>query len=226
MKITYLGHACILIETKDKTILIDPFITGNPLAKHIKIENLKPDYILITHAHEDHILDVETIAKNSGALLVSNFEIINYYQAKGFKGHSMNIGGSWKFDFGRVFCTTAVHSSSFPDGTYGGVPCGFIIETSHHRVYVAGDTALTHDMRIIPKVFGRIDMAVLPIGDNFTMGINAAAVAAGFLLCDHVLGYHYDTFDAIKLDKEKAMKRFEQMDKDLYLLPIGDCLKI
>jgi len=121
MKITYLGHASLLIEIEGKAILVDPFISGNELAKHIDINQLQADYILITHAHQDHILDVENIAKRTGALLIANFEIITFFEKKGLSGHSMNIGGSWQFDFGTIHVVNAVHSSSFPDGTYGEI---------------------------------------------------------------------------------------------------------
>ena len=226
MKITFLGHACISIETRDKTLLIDPFISGNELASNIDINKLKPDYILITHAHQDHILDVEAIAKNSGAKLISNYEIITYYEQKGIEGHPMNHGGSWQFDFGKVHYTNAIHSSSFPDGSYGGQPGGFVLETHHHRLYIAGDTALTYDMKLIPETIGALDLVVLPIGDNFTMGVDAAIKASAFLNCNTILGYHYDTFGFIKIDKTKAINKFAKSKKQLHLLPIGDYLKL
>jgi L-ascorbate metabolism protein UlaG (beta-lactamase superfamily) len=226
MKITYLGHACISIETSDKTLLIDPFITGNELAKDIDIDKLYADYILITHAHQDHILDVEAIAKRTGAKVVSNFEIVNHFEALGIEGHPMNHGGKWKFDFGTVHYTNAIHTSSFPDGSYGGQPGGFVIETNHHRLYIAGDTALTYDMKLIPEVIGELDLAVLPIGDNFTMGVDEAIKASKFLNCNNVLGYHYDTFGYIEIDKAAAIEKFAKSRKKLNLLPIGDNLKI
>lgn len=226
MKITYLGHSSLSIETKDKTLLIDPFISGNELAKHIAINTLQADYILVTHAHQDHMLDVEAIAKNTGATVISNFEIVTYFEAKGIKGHPMNHGGKWNFDFGTVHYTNAVHSSSFPDGTYGGQPGGFVIETNHHRIYIAGDTALTYDMKLIPEVIGELDLAVLPVGDNFTMGINEALKACKFLNCNKVLGYHFDTFGYIKIDHTTAIAKFAEAKKELLLLPIGDYLKL
>ena len=210
MKITYLGHSCLSIETKDKTLLIDPFISGNELAKGININNLQADYILITHAHQDHILDVESIAKRTGATVISNYEIVTYFENKGIKGHPMNHGGKWNFDFGTVHFTNAIHSSSFPDGSYGGQPGGFVIETSHHRIYIAGDTALTYDMKLIPEVIGELDLAVLPVGDNFTMGINEALKACEFLNCNKVLGYHFDTFGYIKIDHTTAITKFAE----------------
>jgi L-ascorbate metabolism protein UlaG (beta-lactamase superfamily) len=225
MKITFLGHASLQIEVGGKYIIVDPFISGNDLAKDIEIVSLKADYILITHAHQDHILDVETIAKNTGAKLVSNYEIISHYGNKGIEGHPMNHGGSWNFDFGRVTYTNAIHTSSFPDGSYGGNPGGFIIESKEGNLYIAGDTALTMDMKLIPMQC-KIDLAVLPIGDNFTMGIDSAIIASDFIECDNILGYHYDTFGYIKIDKEIAKSKFLKANKKLHLLEIGKNITI
>jgi len=225
MKITYLGHAALSIEAHGKTIIVDPYITANELAKNIDINKLEADYILVTHAHADHILDVETIAKRTGATIISNFEITTYFEKKGLKVHPMNIGGSWKFDFGKIHMVNALHSSSFPDGSYGGNPAGFVLETKHHKVYIAGDTALTYDMKLIPKIIGEIDLAILPIGDNFTMGVKSALKACDFLACKKVLGYHFDTFGYIKIDKVKTIDKFAKKRIELNLLPIGDSLK-
>ena len=226
MKITYLGHSTLSIETKDKTIIVDPFISGNELAKHIDINQLQADYILVTHAHQDHILDVEAIAKRTGAKVISNYEIVTYFENKGISGHPMNHGGKWTFDFGTVHYTNAIHSSSFPDGSYGGQPGGFVIETSHHRIYIAGDTALTYDMKLIPDVIGELDLAILPVGDNFTMGVKEALKASRFLHCTKVLGYHFDTFGYIKINHSEAIQLFAAAKKELILLPIGDYLKL
>lgn len=225
MKITFLGHACLLIETEGKHIVVDPFISGNDLASHIDLSKIKADYILITHAHQDHILDVETIAKITGAKIVSNFEIVNYFEKKGLSGHPMNHGGSWNFDFGKVTFTNAVHSSSFPDGTYGGQPGGFVIEAKAANIYIAGDTSLTMDMQLIP-IHTQLDLAILPIGDNFTMGIESAIYASDFVQCDRILGYHYDTFGYIKIDHHEAKKKFLDVDKELILLPIGESITL
>ncbi|MHB1105469.1 MAG: metal-dependent hydrolase [Lutibacter sp.] len=226
MKITFLGHSSLSIETKDKTLLIDPFITGNELAKNIDINKLQANYILITHAHQDHIMDVEAIAKRTKATIISNFEIVTYFESKGIKGHPMNHGGKWKFDFGTVHYTNAVHSSSFPDESYGGQPGGFVIETSHHRIYISGDTALTYDMKLIPQVIGELDLAILPIGDNFTMGLDEAIIATKFLGCNKVLGVHFDTFEPIKINHKKAFEKFAKAKKELILLEIGGSLKL
>lgn len=225
MEIRFLGHASISIETKGKKIIVDPFISGNELASNIEVDTLEADYILITHAHQDHILDVEQIAKNTGAKIVSNFEIVDYYGQKGFEGHPMNFGGKWEFDFGTLHYVVAQHSSVFPDGIYGGNPGGFVLVNDEGSIYIAGDTALTMDMKLIP-LFASLDLAILPIGDNFTMGIDQAVMAAEFVNCDRVLGYHYDTFGYIKLDRELATKKFHIKDKELILLDIGDFIEI
>lgn len=221
MKITFLGHATLFIKTTKALILVDPFISGNELAKGIiNLDKLKPDYILLTHAHQDHVLDVETIAEQSKATIVSNYEIATYYENKGFKVHPMNHGGSWKFDFGSLKYVNAIHTSSFADGTYGGQPGGFILSADNKNVYIAGDTALTMDMQLIPLSF-TLDLAILPIGDNFTMGVDDAIIAADFVACDAILGYHFDTFGYIKIDQEKAKQKFSEAYKKLHLLDIG-----
>ncbi len=223
MKIKYLGHASLLIEVAGKNIVIDPFITGNPLAAgKIDVDEIKADYILITHAHQDHILDVERIAQNNpGVVIVSNFEIASYYGKKGFQFHPMNHGGSWNFDFGTLTYVNAIHTSSFPDGSYGGQPGGFVLETNEGNIYVAGDTALTMDMEIIPEMT-ELDLAVLPIGDNFTMGYRSAIIAADYLEVGLIMGYHFDTFDLIKIDHEKVTKAFDKAGLELILPQIGD----
>ncbi len=225
MKITFLGHASLHIETGAYNIIVDPFISANEKASHINIEELKADYILITHAHQDHILDVETIAKNTGAKIVSNYEIVTHYGNKGFEGHPMNHGGSWQFDFGTLKYVNAIHTSSFPDGSYGGQPGGFVLQTKDKTIYIAGDTALHYDMKLIGKKFD-LDIAILPIGDNFTMGVDDALTATRFLKCDRVLGYHYDTFGYIEIDKPRAIAKFVSQLKNLTLLEIGESMSI
>ena len=225
MKITYLGHAGLSIEVAGKNLIVDPFISPNPLAKDIDIEVLEADYILNTHAHQDHIVDVDAIAKRTGAKIISNFEIVTHYGNLGFEGHPMNHGGSWQFEFGRVTYTNAIHTSSFPDGSYGGQPGGFLLETDEGNIYIAGDTALTFDMKLIPMQC-KLDFAVLPIGDNFTMGYESAVIAAGFIECDKIMGYHYDTFGYIEIDHGKAKNAFSTAGKELILLPIGDSVEV
>ncbi len=226
MKITFYGQNSLALSIGDFNIIVDPFITGNDLSKDkIDIMDLKADYILLTHAHQDHILDAEAIAKNTGATIVSNYEISNHYEAKGFDVHPMNHGGWWQFDFGRVKYVNAIHTSSFPDGSYGGQPGGFVIETAQANVYIAGDTALTMDMKLIP-MYTKLDLAILPIGDNFTMGVDDAIKACDFIKCDKVLGVHYDTFGYIEIDHDEAKRKFDQAGKDLMLLDIGESIDV
>ncbi len=226
MKITFYGHNTLLLEIGDTKVLIDPFITGNPLAKDkVTLDSIKVDYILLTHAHQDHILDVEEIAKQSNAIIVSNYEIATYYQNKGFEVHPMNHGGNWNFNFGKVKYVNAIHTSSFPDGTYGGQPGGFVIEADSKTIYIAGDTALTMDMKLIP-LSHKIDLAILPLGDNFTMGVDDAIIASDFVECNKVLGVHYDTFGFIKIDHKEAKLKFTEKNKDLILLEIGESISL
>ncbi len=223
MKITFYGHACLGIEVSGKHIIVDPFITGNPKAAHIDVNSLKADYILLTHAHQDHTLDVEAIASRTGAVVVSNYEIASHYGAKGLKYHPMNHGGSWQFDFGKLKYVIALHTSSFPDGSYGGQPGGFVIEGEHKNIYIAGDTALTMDMKLIP-MRTKLDLAVLPIGNNFTMDVDDAIIASDFVDCDKILGYHFDTFGYIEINHNDAKKKFFDAGKDLMLLEIGESI--
>ena len=225
MKITFYGHASLGIEIGGKNIIVDPYISPNPKASHIDVNALKADYILLTHAHGDHIADVETIAKNTNATIVSNAEIAGFYANKGFETHPMNHGGSWNFDFGKVKFVQAIHSSSFPDGSYGGNPGGFVIEGEHKNIYIAGDTALTFDMQLIP-LRTKLDLAVFPIGNNFTMDIEDAIIASDFVECDKILGYHFDTFGYIEIDHKEAVKKFFDAGKDLMLLEIGESIEL
>ncbi|TCN55376.1 metal-dependent hydrolase [Flavobacterium circumlabens] len=225
MKITFYGHASLGIEVGGKHIIVDPFITGNPQASEIDINTLKADYILLTHAHGDHVLDVEAIAKNTDAVIVSNAEITSYYATLGFKAHPMNHGGSWKFDFGKVKYVNAIHSSSFPNGSYGGNPGGFVIEGEHKNIYIAGDTALSMDMKLIP-MRTKLDLAILPIGNNFTMDVEDAIIASDFLECDKILGYHFDTFGYIEINHDEAIRKFFDKGKDLMLLKIGESIEL
>lgn len=225
MKITFYGHASLGIEVGGKHIIVDPFITGNPLASAIDINTLKADYILVTHAHGDHILDVEAIANRTQATIVSNAEIASYYAKLGLKAHPMNHGGSWNFDFGKVKYVNAIHSSSFPDGSDGGNPGGFVIEGEHKNIYIAGDTALTMDMKLIP-MRTTLDLAILPIGSNFTMDVEDAIIASDFVECDKILGYHFDTFGYIEINHEESIRKFFDKGKDLMLLEIGESIEL
>ncbi|HHP7241875.1 MAG TPA: metal-dependent hydrolase [Cyclobacteriaceae bacterium] len=221
MEITFYGHACFDVQLMNTNILFDPFITPNALAKEIDINNLNPNYILLTHGHQDHMADASAIAERTNARIVANYEVATWFQNQGFDVHPMNHGGSWSFDFGKVKMVNAVHSSMLPDGSNGGNPAGFIIETDAYTFYFAGDTALTIDMQLIPR-FAKLDLAILPIGDNFTMGVDDAIVASDFIECDKVLGLHYDTFPYIEIDKTKAVNKFNAKGKELILMDIGE----
>jgi len=226
MKLTYYGHSCFSVESGGKHLLFDPFISPNGMATHIDIEAIKAHYILISHGHVDHVADVERIAKRTNATIVSNFEIVSWFQAKGLpKGHPMNFGGSWNFDFGKVKYVQAIHSSVMPDGSYGGNPGGFVVETQEGNFYYSGDTALTMDMQLIGMQH-KLNFAVMPIGDNFTMGIEDAVKAAEFCKVNKVIGVHFNTFDVIKVDTEKAKKTFQDNNKELVILEIGKTIEL
>ena len=225
MRITYYGHSCFLVEINGKKLLFDPFISQNPLASNIDAGKIKADFILVSHGHADHTADLLSLANQTGATVVSNWEICSWVQIKGYKKvHPMNIGGHWIFEFGKVKCVNAVHSSSLPDGTYGGNPMGFLIETPDGKFYYAGDTALHLDMKLIGD-YKKMDLAFLPIGNNFTMGIDNAVIASDFIRCDRIIGMHYDTFDMIKIDHDEAKKKFDSAGKQLTLMQVGQTLE-
>ena len=226
MNLTYYGHSCFSVVINGKNLLFDPFITGNELAKDININNIEADYILLSHAHFDHVADAETIAKRTGATIIANYETAMWFAGKGIQKYQpMNTGGKWKFDFGTVKCVNAVHSSTLPDGSNGGNPMGFIIITDEMNFYYAGDTALTLDMQLIP-LFADIDLAILPIGDNFTMGLEDAVQAAKMVQTKLVIGVHYDTFGFIKIDHQKAIDLFKNNELELKLPAIGETIEI
>jgi L-ascorbate metabolism protein UlaG (beta-lactamase superfamily) len=206
--LTYYGHSTWALETKNANVVIDPFFTGNPLAT-VAAGDVSPAFILVTHAHGDHYGDTVELAKRTGATLIANFEIVAYAQKQGVaKAHPLHIGGGYSFPFGRVKLTIAFHGSSFPDGTYGGEPAGLLIEADGKRIYSAGDTALFSDMRLIGD--GGLDVAMLPIGDNFTMGPEDAAAAAKLLGAQTVFPEHYNTWPVITQDPQAFKRRVEE----------------
>lgn len=224
MKITYYGHSSFRIESNGTSLLFDPFITPNELAKGIDINEIPCDYMLISHGHEDHVADAVQIAKRTNCKVVSNFEIISWFASQGVEnGHPMNTGGNWDFDFGKLKSVSAMHSSVLPDGTYAGNPGGFILELEGKRIYYAGDTALHMDMKLIAELW-KPDLAFLPIGDNFTMGIDDAVIASQFIDCKNIVGMHYDTFPYIEIDHAEAKEKFNTAGKNLTLLTIGDSM--
>ena len=222
MRVTYFGHSCFQVEVNGKKLLFDPFITENPLAASIDVKSIEADYILISHGHWDHIADALRIAKKTNAVVITNFEIGEWIQKQGVNNiHQMNIGGHWIFDFGKIKCVNAIHSSSLPDGSYGGNPMGFLIETSKENFYYAGDTALHYDMKLIGD-FKKMNFAFLPLGNNFTMGIDNAVIASDFIRCDKIIGMHFDTFEKILIDHKEAKHKFELSGKELLLMKIGE----
>lgn len=222
MKVIYYGHSCFEVEVKNRRILFDPFITHNELAKHIDVNKINPDYILVSHGHFDHIADLVSIATRCNATVVANWEITQWANKHGIeKIHPMNTGGAWMFDFGKIKCVKAEHSSSMPDGTYGGNPMGFVVESEEGNFYYAGDTALTLDMKLIGD-YKRIDFAFLPIGNNFTMNADNALIASDYIKCNRIIGMHYDTFGYIKIDREDSIRKFNANGKELILFNIGE----
>jgi L-ascorbate metabolism protein UlaG (beta-lactamase superfamily) len=221
MQFTYYGQSCFSITVAGKKILFDPFITPNPLAKDIDITQIEADYLVISHGHADHIADGLTLARQTGALVISNWEIHEWFQKNGVHNtHPMNTGGEWQFEGFRLKCVVAHHSSSLPDGSYGGNPLGFILHTIEGAFYYSGDTALTTDMQLIP-LWADLKFALLPVGNNFTMGVSDALLAAGFIQCSKVIGVHFDTFDFITIDHEASKKEFADAGKELILPVIG-----
>ncbi|HEY3862767.1 MAG TPA: metal-dependent hydrolase [Verrucomicrobiae bacterium] len=221
MNLTYYGHACFAVEAGGRTLLFDPFISPNPLAKEIDIQSIKADYILVSHGHQDHLADAAAIASRTGAAIIAPYEVANWLgKQSSVKTRPINHG-STRFEFGRLRFVNAIHSSSLPDGTYGGNPGGFVVETTEESFYYSGDTALTKDMELIGESVS-LSFAVLCIGGNFTMDVADAVAAAEMLSCDEVVGVHYDTFPPIKIDHEAAKKKFEEAGKHLHLLKIGE----
>ncbi len=226
MEVTFYGHACLSVKTSGKHLLFDPFVSGNPLVKDIRPDDLPADVILVTHAHGDHVADIESVGRRTNAQIISNYEIVTYYEKRGLKGHPMNIGGQVRMPWGTVKSVIAIHSSEFPDGTYGGNPGGFVVSNAEGTFYVAGDTALTLDMQLIPRTSPPLDFAVLPIGDNFTMGILDAVEAARMIQCTTIIGCHYDTFGYIEIDHQYARKAFADAGMQLLLPAIGETITL
>jgi L-ascorbate metabolism protein UlaG (beta-lactamase superfamily) len=226
MKLTFYGHATFSVEVNGKILLFDPFFTGNPSIKNVDIDKIKADYIFLTHGHGDHTGDVVAIAKKTGAVCVAAAEIAGWLGKNGLeKVHPINHGGPITLDFGKVRAVSAIHSSSFNDGSYAGNPLGFVFTTSSGNFYVAGDTALTMDMQLIP-LWAKLDFSVMPIGGNFTMDVTDAIHAADFVKCDTVVGIHYNTWPIIAIDTEKAKADFKAAGKKLLLPAPGDTIEL
>lgn len=225
MQFTYYGHACFMVETVGKKLLFDPFINGNPLMTGFDINTIQADYILVSHAHGDHIGDLMAIARNTGAKVIAMAEIADWITKQGYSNvHPMNYGPA-QLGFGKVRMVPAMHSSSFPDGTYGGNPAGFIVTTEDGSFYYSGDTCLTMDMKLIPDYAG-LYAAILPIGGNYTMDVEDALMASNFIQCDKVVGVHFDTWPPISIDRERAERLFEAAGKQLILPPLKETITL
>lgn len=225
MKFTYYGQSCFLLEADGKKFLFDPFISPNPLASAIDIKAIQADYILVSHGHGDHVADLATIAKQTGALVIAMPEVADWAGKQGIENiHPMNYGPA-TFDFGKLRMVWATHSSSMPDGSYGGNPAGFVLETGGKVIYYAGDTSLNLDMKILADLY-KLDYAILPIGGNYTMDADDALIATRYIGCDKVIGVHYNTFPAIKIDTEDAQAKFSRENKVLLLPAIGETIDL
>jgi L-ascorbate metabolism protein UlaG (beta-lactamase superfamily) len=226
-KLSYLGHDVFILEHEDTHIIFDPFLAGNPKATK-KPEEIKVDYVFLTHGHDDHLGEGISIAKANNAVVVAPFELAQYCGYNGCKVHAMHIGGCYKFPFGRVKLTIAHHGSGIlRDGQmiYLGNPCGFLVTLGGKTIYHAGDTGLFLDMQLIGEL-NKIDVALLPIGDNFTMGIDDAVKAVEFLKPKLTIPMHYQTFEVIEVDPNEFKRKVEAKGFDVKVLEPGGVLEI
>ncbi|MBA2666842.1 MAG: metal-dependent hydrolase [Trueperaceae bacterium] len=224
MELTFMGHSAVRLRTADHEVIVDPYLSGNPMAVQGP-DDVDPGHVILTHAHGDHLGDTVEIAKRTGATVIASVEIVDHLAEQGVSGSGMNVGGSVEFDFGRVTFTPAWHSNSFPDGTYGGMPMGVIVEIGGVRVYHAGDTALFSDMALVGR--RGIDVALLPIGDTFTMGPDDALEAVRLIAPRAVIPIHYGTFPAIEQDAEAFARAVQAAgDVDCHPLRPGQSLDL
>lgn len=229
MKLTYYGHACFGVEIAGRHLLFDPFVSHNPLTKDkVDLHRIPADYIFITHGHGDHLADAAAIAaRTQPQAVVAPFEVGEWLEKQGVKNVvAMNPGGARSFDFGRVKQTVAIHSSSMPDGSYGGSPIGFLVQAKDASFYYSGDTALTRDMELIAQWAPGLAFAVLPIGDFYTMGADDAMLAAGMVGTKKVVGVHYDSFPPIQLDRAAAEAAAAKAGVQLLLPGIGESIEV
>lgn len=225
MKFTYYGQSCFSIETEGKKLLFDPFITHNPLAKHIDIKSIAADYILVSHGHGDHVADLVAIASQTGAEVIAMVEVAAWASAQGLKKVTGINFGKASFGFGPLRTVWAVHSSANPDKSYGGNPAGFVLELEGKSIYFAGDTALTLEMKLLADLY-KLDYAILPIGGHYTMDPDDALIATKYLECSQVIGVHYNTFPPIQIDTDEAIAKFKRENKTLLLPAIGETIEL
>jgi len=225
VKLTWYGHACFLIEAKGAGLLTDPFLSGNPLAP-VRADKVRADYILVSHGHGDHVGDTVAIAKRTKATVISNFEIQNWLVEQGVENvHAQHIGGGYDYPWGRVKLTIAHHGSRLPDGAYGGNPAGFLFYIEGKKIYHACDTGLFYDMKLIGEE--KVDLAILPIGDNYTMGPDDALRAVKLIEPAQVVPIHYNTFDVIRQDPHAWARRVEiETPAKVVVMQPGDMLEL
>jgi L-ascorbate metabolism protein UlaG (beta-lactamase superfamily) len=225
LKLTWYGHATLGLETGGYKLLIDPYFSGNPAAP-VSADKVQADYILVTHGHGDHVGDTVQIAKRTGAMAISNFEISSWLDKQGVTTHGQHLGGGFKHPFGYLKLTLALHGSALPDGSYGGNPAGFLLTTNvGEKVYLAGDTGLFGDMRLIGDE--GIDLAVIPIGDNFTMGPEDALRAVKLIRPKHVIPIHYNTWDLISQDANSWASRVQsETGAQVHVLKPGETFSL
>lgn len=227
MKLTYYGQSCLEFDFHGTKVLLDPFVSGNPKAEGIDVSDIRPDYIFLSHAHQDHVADMAEIQKNSDATVVAIVETAAWVRNQGVPDEKViefNFGGTLDLPFGKVKMVHALHTNSTPDGNYGGVASGFVFVVDDKKIYFAGDTALTLEMKLLSDL--ELDYAILPIGGHYTMDVDDAVKAADFVNCKQVIGVHYDTFPPISIDKAQAVSKFESAGLQLLLPGIGETVDL
>lgn len=227
ISIRYLGHACFEFDINGVKVLLDPFVTYNPLANHISVDTLRPDYILLSHGHEDHVADLVKIQGQSDATVAAIVETAGWVRRQGVRDERVlefNFGGTLALSFGKVKMVYALHTNSTPDGAYAGAPCGFVFFIGDTTIYYAGDTALTLEMKLLEDL--ELDYAILPIGGHYTMDMYDAVKAAQFINCKNIIGMHYDTFSPVTIDRDEAKQVFENAELNLRLLDLGETISL
>ncbi|MGJ1433780.1 metal-dependent hydrolase [Sphingobacterium spiritivorum] len=227
MKVTYYGQSCVLFDFDGHQVLLDPFITYNPIAEHVDVNALHPEYIFVSHAHQDHVADLLTVQKNSNATVATVVETAAWVRKQGVSDDKVvefNLGGTIETTFGKAKMVIAIHTNSTPDGAYGGWPVGYVFFAGGKKIYFAGDTALTYDMKLLEDL--QLDWAFLPIGGHYTMDVEDAVKAAQFINCKHIVGIHYNTFPPITIDVEEAKRKFSEAGLQLSLPGIGESLTL